>query len=87
MLINNKHGTFVVLEDKVFHIEGNHIFNTGPIPEEELKEIELTDWHVVFNKNSFWHRDNDLPAIIYADGTKVWYQKGRFIRREHANQQ
>lgn len=23
------------------------------------------------------HRDNDLPAIIYDDGTKVWCQNGR----------
>jgi hypothetical protein len=22
------------------------------------------------------HRDNDLPAIIYFDGTKIWYSNG-----------
>ena len=25
------------------------------------------------------HRDNDLPASIWSDGTKEWYQHGDFI--------
>ena len=26
------------------------------------------------------HRDDDLPAIVYADGTKMWYQDGVLTR-------
>ena len=87
MLINNEYGIFVILEDKIFCIESNTVFETGPISEEDKKEIELADYCVAFRKNNLIHRDNDLPAIIYAYGEKVWYREGRFIRREHANQQ
>jgi hypothetical protein len=86
MLINNKYGTFVVLEDKIFCIESSHIFNTGQISEEELKEIMLTSCYVIFKKNGFCHRENDLPAIIYADGSKSWYQNGNFVRCKDVNQ-
>ena len=27
-------------------------------------------------KNGVFHRDNDLPAIEYADGYKAWYKNG-----------
>ena len=74
MLINNKQGIFVILEDKIFHVESSITFNTGPISEEDKKEIVLTDYCVSFRKNNLLHRDNDLPAIIYVDGSKVWYQ-------------
>jgi hypothetical protein len=82
MLINNEHGTFVVLEDKIFHIESSHIFDVGPISEEELKEIILTSNYVAFRKNGLWHRENDLLAIIFADGTKSWYKNG-LLHREN----
>jgi hypothetical protein len=80
MLINNKRGTFVVLEDKIFHIEGNHIFDTDPISEEDKKEITLKNYCVIFKRNGLRHRDNDLPAIIYASGTKKWYKNGELHR-------
>jgi hypothetical protein len=28
------------------------------------------------NKNGQLHRDNDQPAVIYSDGSKVWYKNG-----------
>jgi antitoxin component YwqK of YwqJK toxin-antitoxin module len=80
MLINNEYGTFVILEDRIFHIENNHIFDVGPISEEDKKELELVDWYVVFRKNGQLHRDNDLPAVIYANGEKEWYQNGQLHR-------
>jgi len=86
MLISNEHGTFVILEDKIFHIESDHVYDTGPISEEDKKELELADWYVIFRKNRQLHRDNDLPAIVCVDGTKSWYQNGIFIRREDVNQ-
>ena len=79
-LIKNDYGTFVVLEDKIFRIESGAIFDTGPILMEELKEIELTKDCVEFKKKGLTNRDNDLPAIIYVDGTKYWYQNDRIHR-------
>ncbi len=40
-----------------------------------------------YGQSRFWyrygknHRDNELPAIIYADGTQVWYINGTRIRQ------
>lgn len=28
------------------------------------------------NKDGLIHRDNDLPAIMYSDGTKEWFKNG-----------
>jgi hypothetical protein len=86
MLINNEYGTFVILEDKIFHVENNHIFNTGPISEEDKKEIILTDYRVVFRKNRQLHRNSDLPTIVWFNGTKEWYQNGKLIREEYVDQ-
>jgi hypothetical protein len=80
MLINNEHGIFVILEDKIFHIESGCVFDVGPISEEDKKEIVLTDYYVIFRKNGSWHRDNDLPAFILLDGTKEWHQNGKIHR-------
>jgi len=74
MLINNKHGTFVILEDKIFHIEGNHVYDTGPISKKELKEVDFDYWFIAFRRNKKLHRDNDLPAIIWNYGRREWYQ-------------
>jgi hypothetical protein len=80
MLINNECGTFVILEDKIFHIESSHAFNTGPISEEELKEVKLTHSHVSFKKNGQIHRDNDLPAVVWENGAKQWLQNSLLHR-------
>jgi len=82
MLINNKHGTFVILEDKIFHVETGYVIDTGPISEEELKEIVPKERLVLFKKNGEYHRDNDLPAVIYANGAKQWYQNG-YLHRDN----
>ena len=31
-------------------------------------------------KNGVFHRDNDMPAIIYASGAKIWYKNGEMHR-------
>jgi hypothetical protein len=62
------------MKDRIFHIEGDTTFDTGPILEEELDEVVPTDEYVIFKKNDLIHRDNDLPAVVYDDGTKEWYQ-------------
>ena len=49
------------------------------IPSEQLllddmtRTIKSSYWH----KNDLLHRDNDLPAIIYSNGTRYWYQNGQ----------
>jgi hypothetical protein len=43
---------------------------TRYIVEEDDEKIVWMDW----NWNT--HRDNDLPAIEYKDGTKIWYKNG-----------
>jgi len=88
MLINNEYGTFVILEDKVFHIERGRVLDTGPISKEELKEIKLADYCIIFKKNNLLHRDNDLPAVVYVDGTKYWYQNNNlYLIETLVNQQ
>ena len=34
----------------------------------------------VWRQNLHYHRDNDLPAIIYATGAKLWYKEGKLHR-------
>jgi hypothetical protein len=43
------------------------------------KEIDAYGSQFWF-KNGERHRDNDLPAIIYSDGSKEWYNNGNRIR-------
>jgi len=30
-----------------------------------------------YNKAGQFHRENDLPAVIWKDGTQVWYKNGK----------
>ena len=50
----------------------------------EQKKLEEMPPSIVERGNKFWtnaagelHRDGDLPAGIWADGTKAWYQNGK----------
>ena len=33
-----------------------------------------------YNKNDQLHRENDLPAIVYANGDKYWYKNDQYHR-------
>jgi len=33
-----------------------------------------------FDEKGDYHRDDDLPAVEYADGSKEWYQHGKYHR-------
>jgi hypothetical protein len=54
----------------------------------ELKNIKLKLFETYENKNGdqYWyknglyHRDNDLPAIIFSDGDQYWYKNGKINR-------
>ncbi len=43
-------------------------------------KLKLAYTWSIWYKNGEIHRDNDLPAIIYSDGYKVWYVNGRLIK-------
>ena len=49
---------------------------------DELKYRIIRNDKGVFYYNSAGrlHRDNDLPAVIHADGTQYWYVNGKFIK-------
>ena len=49
-----------------------HSFNDEPA----IDNDEEKWWY----KNGRRHRDNDLPAVIWADGGKEWYQNGKLHR-------
>jgi len=44
----------------------------------EYVEEEFGD--VSHYKHGEYHKDNDLPAIVWADGEKCWYQNGKCIK-------
>ena len=54
----------------------------------ELKNIKLKlletykndEGYHYWYKNGKYHRDNDLPAIIYPNGSQFWYQNGKYHR-------
>lgn len=44
------------------------------------KHISLVDGYkknILYYKNDLLHRDKDLPAAIYHNGTKTWYKEGK----------
>lgn len=38
------------------------------------------DLPVIIYSNRVYYRENDKPAVEYADGPKIWYKNGRFLR-------
>lgn len=42
--------------------------------EEEVHEDD--DGSITWRKNGLLHRENDLPAVIRPDGTRMWYRRG-----------
>src|SRR5271170_6044899 len=43
-------------------------------------QIQITQFDTTYRILNKLHRDNDLPAIIYANGTQWWYQRGVYHR-------
>ncbi len=46
-----------------------------------IDEDGITHW---FNKGNKNDRDNDLPAIIWADGRKEYWENGKHIKTNKA---
>ena len=49
-------------------------------------EISKQNNRFWFTQNSLgvlkYHRDNDMPAMIFRDGEKRWYVNGNLVREE-----
>jgi hypothetical protein len=43
-------------------------------------EIDSCGTERWFNKDDELHREDDKPAVIYADGARIWYQYDRLHR-------
>jgi hypothetical protein len=46
--------------------------------DEDLNEVKSKCWKI----NNLIHRDNDLPAVIWANGRKDWYINGKTHRND-----
>jgi len=45
-----------------------------------MKRYQSADRTYYFDDENRYHRDNDLPAIEWYDGSKEWFQHGKFHR-------
>jgi len=50
------------------------------IDKTEYKFEKYRGGSMFWYKNDDYHRENDLPAIIYNTGTMAWYINGKFIK-------
>jgi len=50
------------------------------IDKTEYSFDKYTSGTMYWLKNGWYHRDNDLPAIIYNTGTMSWYKNGDYHR-------
>ena len=50
---------------------------------EKPTRITLGGAMVWKNEDGELHRENDLPAIIYADSSKFWYKNGKLHRENY----
>jgi len=68
----------IVIKDSFLYVDGKKI---NPVDPERVGGVTdkygTTRW---YNKDGGCHRDNDLPAMIHADGDKFWYQHGKIHR-------
>ena len=60
--------------------------STTPLTPSEVKEAfasapHKTDQRVYWqDSDGEYHRGGDLPAVVWADGSQVWYQHGEYHR-------
>jgi predicted ATP-binding protein involved in virulence len=65
--------TCIIKELDRLYKENNDLKN---IKESCYKAVDKYGTERWYNKDEKLHRDNDLPAVIYSDGSKFWYQNG-----------
>jgi len=73
----------IYTKELVMNKEQEAMWNRLKEPAPIIDENGTKRW---FNKAGKLHRENDMPAVMFTSGTKLWYKNGKFIRREHANE-
>jgi hypothetical protein len=72
-LANN---TIINLYTKITEMMDNKVFRSSDEPDLILNGDKM------WIRNGVLHRDNDLPAVIKADGTQKWYREGKLFRAD-----
>jgi antitoxin component YwqK of YwqJK toxin-antitoxin module len=66
----------VVLSDKEIEWFESKKINLKLLEEYKIDEYGNQFWY----KNGKFHRDNDLPAMIFSDGRQFWFKNGQMHR-------
>ena len=53
----------------------------------EPTEIRLGGTQIWKNSERKYHRDGDLPAVIYPNGLCAWFQNGEFIKSKYCTKE
>jgi hypothetical protein len=59
---------------------GDETYRNGKYHSFDDKPAKVTKYGRAWYQYDELHRDNDLPALIYYDGSQEWYQHGKIIR-------
>jgi hypothetical protein len=72
------HIGFIIYCDTIISDEQIEMFNSNNIKYKLLETIDDSMYYdnVSYFRNGKLHRDNDLPAVINANGDKYWYKNG-----------
>jgi antitoxin component YwqK of YwqJK toxin-antitoxin module len=83
-LLHYKSKTAVIVEipfSDIFrwyrNVKNGKLHRFGNLPAIKNKR---SDGRLEWYQNGKLHRDDDKPAVIFADGTKLWYQNGKLHR-------
>ena len=71
-----KHTNFIVDCKRILSDKEIQWFKLKNIRLKLLETYKNINGYQVWLKNGLSHRDNDLPAMIYPDGTQYWYKNG-----------
>jgi len=75
-----KHTNFIVICKFVLLNKQIKWFKSRNIKLKLFEEYKYTYRRSIWYKNGEYHRDNDLPAVIQANGEQRWYQYGKLHR-------
>ena len=74
------HKGFVVKCTKIIQDKIVLWFRQNQIQLKLLEELKCKEFYCVWYLNGKQHRDNDLPAVVYHNGSTCWYQNGLLHR-------
>jgi hypothetical protein len=77
--ILGEHNNFTVVSKVILTTQLLDIFKLRNI---KVRLVKTEKYELWYNKNGELHRDNDLPAIIYTNGSKGWYKNGNLHRED-----